>query len=458
MGKQPAVPPSIDSILERLRRSPERLGEVLLRVRSVPDGIAPGGKYRHWDTLRHLKPPEDLTSEEWWLAVKLARAPLQREIPLSDAEGRSFTYTMPDEALELVHYIDQHASGEMAMPDVITESESARRHFLVNSLIEEAIRSSQLEGATTSRAVAKDMIRTGRPPANRSEQMILNNYRALEFIREQVDSPLTSEVVLTLQRILTEGTLDNPDAAGRLQLPGEERVAVYDRHDGSLLHMPPPAEDLPSRMDAMCRFANGVESGRGFIHPVVRAILLHFWLAYDHPFEDGNGRTARALFYWAMKRQEYWLTEYLSISRILRKAPSRYTMAYLYSETDDRDTTYFVLYQLDVIRRAIEELRAYLRRKMEEVREVEALIRQSDEFNHRQLAVLAHALRHPHQRYTFDSHRRSHRVTYQTARTDLLNLRDRGLLQMTRSGKQFVFRPAENLIALVGRLSSDSAS
>jgi len=54
-------------------------------------------------------------------------------------------------------------------------------------------------------------------------------------------------------------------------------------------------------MEAMCAFVNGRDT-EPFIHPAIRAMILHFWLAYDHPFVDGNGRTARALFYWAMLR------------------------------------------------------------------------------------------------------------------------------------------------------------
>lgn len=61
-------------------------------------------------------------------------------------------------------------------------------------------------------------------------------------------------------------------------------------------------------MTAMCAFPNG-HLPDTFIHPAIRAIILHFWLGYDHPFVDGNGRTARALFYWAMLRQNYSLFE-----------------------------------------------------------------------------------------------------------------------------------------------------
>lgn len=96
------------------------------------------------------------------------------------------------------------------------------------------------------------------------------------------------------------------------------------------------------------------------MHPVIIAIVLHSWLAYDHPFVDGNGRTARAPFYWSMLSQGFWLVEFLSISSILRKAPATSSRSFLHAETDENDLTYFILYHLKVIRRAIDELRAYM--------------------------------------------------------------------------------------------------
>lgn len=193
-------------------------------------------------------------------------------------------------------------------------------------------------------------------------------------------------------------------------------------------------------MEALCEFANEPDDTEPFIHPVVRAILLHFWLAYDHPFEEGNGRTARALFYWYMRARGYWLVEYLSISRILAGAPAKYGRAFLYTETDGLDTTYFIVFQLEVIQRAIAELHAYLDRKVKEVREVERLMRTgSDGFNHRQLALLGHAIRTPGHGYTFHSHSASHGVTHETARSDLLPLVEEGLLERRRVGRRYVF-------------------
>jgi Fic family protein len=282
--------------------------------------------------------------------------------------------------------------------------------------------------------------------------MIFNNYRALQYMRDRMDDKLTPGTVLELQRILTDGTLEHPDAAGRLQRPDEERIAVVDRADGGVIHRPPPAEQLPERLQALCDFANEAENADRFIHPVIRAILLHFWLAYDHPFEDGNGRTARALFYWYLRARGYWLVEYLSISRILRRAPSEYARSFLLTETDERDTTYFIGYQLEVIQRAVEQLHTYLQAKIKDVRDVERLIKGSSHFNHRQLALLGNAIRTPDASYTFRTHAASHSVTHETARNDLIPLVDMGLLQRRRQGRQYTFTPPLNLPDLLQAL------
>ena len=412
-------------------------------------GHLSSAEYLHWDKLRHLPPPEDLTHEEWWLGLKMARGPILRQFPLISADERPFTFALPDVVLRLLHFVDQRSRGEIAMPEVVTADDQARQHYLVNSLMEEAIRSSQLEGATTSRRVAKELLQSGRPPANRSERMIVNNYHASQYVRDALGDRLTPETVLEMQRILTDGTLDNPDAAGRLQTLDDDRVAVFDRQSGDLIHQPPPADQLAGRLQRMCDFANEIEDDHSFIHPVVRSILIHFWLAYDHPFEDGNGRTARLLFYWSMRKHGSWLTEYLSISRILAQGPAKYGKSFLLTETDDLDATYFILFQLEVMARAIDELHRYLKRKVNEVRKVEQALRGAENLNHRQLALLSDAVRRPGKAYTFRSHAATHNVTEETARTDLMHLWRRDLLTRRKGGRRHIFEARPNLSELL---------
>lgn len=436
------IPPA-PTLDELLRRVPAGRTQAVIEARETL--VPAGGRYLHWEELRRRTPPAHFTLDEWWLAIKFSRFASLREIPLRDSAGSPFRIAMVDQVQEMVHQIDQRAAGRTAFPDVLTDPET-RDRYIVSSLIEESITSSQLEGASTTRKVAADMLRTGRPPADRSERMIMNNYEAIEFVRSIRDRPLTPEDVLGLHAVTTADTLEDPSAAGRLQRPDEQRVTVVDRGTQEVLHRPPPAAQLPQRLIDMCRFANGEIPANHFVHPVVRAIMLHFWLAYDHPFEDGNGRTARALFYWAMLNSGYWLFEYVSISAILRKAFAQYGRSYLYSESDERDATYFLIFQLEVILRSIDRLDEYLKAKITQIKAVESKLRNAARFNQRQLALLGHALRHPGAEYSIKSHERSHAVAYATARADLMTLaKARLLLQKRHDAKALVWVAPDDL-------------
>ncbi|MCV2461318.1 Fic family protein [Streptomyces sp. ICN988] len=436
--KKPSPPPDFRTLFHKvvIERS-DRLTEIL---KAIPAG--PSDPYLPWDKMRFKEPPAGLTREEWWLGVKFVRQQMQRTLPLMDKEGKAFTFALPDVLLKALEGINRDTSGQIAISEQVTNP-ATRDRYLVNSLIEEAINSSQLEGAATTRRVAKEMIRTGRSPRDRDERMILNNYEAMRFIGTIREERLTPDLIREIHRIVTKGTLSNPDAAGRFQLPGEDRIGVF-TDSGLELHQPPDAEHLPQRIQLLCDFANG-EIGDGYVPPVLRAITLHFMLGYEHPFEDGNGRTARAIFYWSMLSQGYWLTEFIVISAILKGAPSRYARSYLYAE-DENDLTYFYLYQIEVLQRAIKQLHQYLADKMSELRKLQETVSAAPSlFNPRQVAVLEHALKKPNANFTAKSHKNSHDVVYETARQDLMGLEKLGLLNRVRRGREFVWTPVGNL-------------
>ena len=449
--KKPLPPPDwVELTAGIAAENPQRMVDLF----SDGSAVDAKGRYLHWDQMRHRQPPDGLTLEEWWVGTAASRVKSARPLPFTGTDGNPFRFTNIDRIQEMVHRIDQQASGRIQTDEVVANVRS-RNRYLVSSLVEEAITSSLLEGAATTRRVAKELLRTGREPRGTSERMILNNYLAMRQAEELAVSsePLTPDHVLELHRIVTDRTLENESEAGRLQQPGEDRVFVD--WGGELLHRPPAAAELPVRLKRFCAFANG-EVGEGFLHPVVRAVLLHFWIGYDHPFADGNGRTARALFYWSMLRSGYWLAEYISISSILRRGLREYVMSYLHAETDSNDVTYFVMHQLEVLERAIEELRAHLARRVSEVAEVERLLRGVSSLNHRQLAVIGEALRDPDAYFTIAGHERLHRVAYQSARTDLLGLEELGVLRRVQSGKKFEFWPVEDLSDRLRALAAES--
>jgi len=329
---------------------------------------------------------------------------LYKEVPLLDKTDKPFQYCILDPIPEILHQVDQGAGGYIHIPEQITNPQMRDRYY-ISSLIQEAITSSQLEGAATTRKAAKEMIQTGRRPSDRSEQMILNNFTTMQRIGKLKTETLSKELIFEIHRLVTEKTLDDASAAGRFRRTNEKRI-VGDMYN-EIFHEPPPEEQLENRITTMCDFANEKIS-TGFIHPVIRSIILHFWLVYDHPFVDGNGRTARALFYWSMLHYGFWLFEFVSISQIIRNAPAKYGRAFLYTETDDNDMTYFIIYHLEVIKRAIKELHEYIKRKTDRLQLIERELRGVSELNHRQRALVSHALRHPYQQYTIKSHQRSH--------------------------------------------------
>jgi Fic family protein len=432
----PATPPvNWQDILQRVQS--EKFEKFFHAARQEP----PQG-YPHWDQLRRFPNiPEGLTHEEWWAVIKFKRSSDLRSFPLTDKKGKKFRFYLPDTLYQELHEIDRGAGNLLTASGPIVNPQT-RDQYLFSSLINEAITSSQLEGAVTTRAVAKEMIRTGRKPKDRSERMILNNYATMQRIREVQKEKFSKELLFTLHRIVTEGTLEKEDAAGRFRTATED--ARVEDENGEVFHDPPSANELDARTQAMCDFANGL-SPKYFVHPVVRAILLHFWLAYDHPFVDGNGRTARALFYWSMLHSEYWLFEFISISEVILRSSKAYCLAFVYSETDDNDANYFVVHQLNVIKKAIEGLLAYIARKSAELSESERLLRDWSDLNHRQIAIVSHALRHPGMIYTVEGHQRSHGTAYETARQDLLDLVKRELFVKSKRGKTMVFRASPTL-------------
>jgi len=437
--KIPEAPPPTSETLNRIIE--EKDSKKLVRI--LGSNIGPTddkGRYHHWEKLKHLPPPEGFSSEEYWFATRSARQKIFKKLPLEDKNGNPFFFCMPDSLQKELHWLDQNAAGSITMNKPITNPHT-RDTYLVSSLIEESISSSQLEGASTTRDVAKEMLRQGREPKDHSEKMIFNNYKAMMVIRDYKDEELTPSLILHLHEILSNGTLDDPSKAGKYR-DGSDDIHVVDSSESAVLHTPPKSEFLPNRVQKICDFANNSLENE-FIHPVIKAITLHFMIGYDHPFIDGNGRTARALFYWAMAKHGYWLIEFVSISSIIKQAPVKYGKAYLHTETDENDLTYFLIHQMDVITKAVSSLHEYLGRKANEIEEAEKLLDNSKamgQLNHRQLSLLKHALKNPNAIYRIHEHQVSHAISYQTARTDLLKMSDKlNLLRKRKYGNSFVF-------------------
>lgn len=446
--KMTETPPDFSSLLRNIAGS-RRIFDVLPDI-SGNQQVDAG--YFHWEELRRRTPPNDLTTEEWWCAIKLGRHAQKRKLPIPYGENGFFWWTMADSLIQRLHEIDIR-SGVVVRNDSRPLVEYTARHSRETSPLFESVMSSQLEGSPTTWADAREMIRTGRKPRDVGERMTLNNFRAMREIVRTHDAPLTPRFILELHGILTEDTLEKHDAAGRYRTDGEN-VRVADG-EGTVFHTPPPASRLPGDMEKLCAFANGALETGSYMPDIVRAILLHFWIGYEHPFVDGNGRTARAIMYWSLLRSGYRLFEYVSISNILKRSPSKYVRAFTYAETDEGDATYFLLHQTEAILRALDEFKAYAERKARETENAELALANSG-LTLRQRTIAAYAMRHPGKPVFIADGQRLCGVSYATARIDLMALERLGFVEMRKEGHSFAYYPVSGIgEGIMGRSIAD---
>lgn len=399
-------------------------------------------KYYYWSEIKYRIPAGiKVSPEEVWAYIKLVRRGNQKLIPMFDKDNKPFTYWVTDWLHRELSQVDKWSGGTITTnyPGGLP----SRERYIISSLMDEAIASSQLEGATTEYRVAKEMLRTGRKPKNEDEQMIFNNWKAMQFIREHTKDNVGVEMLCEIQSILTQDTLDDPQKAGKLRETDDDIVVKY---RDEIVHEPPPADTLKARMEKLCAFANEDSDGR-WIHPVIKGAMLHFWIGYDHPFCDGNGRTARALMYWYLLNRGYWIFQYLSISKHFVRAPGQYVRAYCYTENDENDLTYFLVYNLSAIRYALQELRRYLERKTAEIMNADQLLRSFPGFNRRQKALIYDAIQHPGRSYAIKAHKNTHGIAYDTARRDMLDLVKKKFLLQSREGRKLlIFHPVDRLM------------
>lgn len=375
--------------------------------------------YEYWSSLKYKAKAQNISPQEAWELIKASR--LNNRINVWPKYGIHLCLT--NKMQQICHELDMNFGGSWGSNTLFPKE--SKKQYLVSSLMEEAISSSQMEGAATTRKVAKEMLRKKMAPKDKSQQMIYNNYQTIQFIVDNKNKPLTPELLLAVHVLMTEGTLENADDAGRFR--NNDNVVVANGITNEVVHIPPTHLEIPDFLTHLCAFFNDTDESKIFIHPIIRGIIIHFMLAYMHPFVDGNGRTARALFYWYMLKKGYWLTEYLSISRIIIRSKNTYEKTFQYTEADGNDMGYFVAYNLRVLNLAFKELQLYISRKSAIKNRAGQFLRIGN-INERQAEIVQTYFDNPQTMLTVKDVQIKFGITPTTAKNDLIKLVDMGLL------------------------------
>lgn len=377
-------------------------------------------QYQYWSEVKYRAVPGKYSARELWACVKLSRM-FAKTIGIGQYR---FTLYVTDHMQQLCHDFDMNLGGYLGTQSFIPDADKNR--YLVSSNMEEAIASSQMEGAATTRRIAKEMLRKSVSPRTRSEQMIHNNYETIRYILAHKDENLTQEAMLHIHRSMTYKTLE--DSADEGHFRTDNNVVVEDGITHETIHTPPDCSEIETLVETVCRFFNEDNFDGVFIHPIIKGIIIHFLIAFIHPFTDGNGRTARAVFYWYMLRRGYWLTEYLSISRIIARSKRQYEKAYLYTECDGNDLGYFIAYHLRAIRLAYDELRQYIQRKIDEKQQTSDFLKLGN-INARQAQIIKWYNDSPNISFSAKEIQIRMHISYPTAKGDMDGLVEAGFLE-----------------------------
>jgi Fic family protein len=401
--------------------------------------------YLPWEKVMYRTPPKGMSIGEAWQIARMIRKSGATKSPITNVDGYYFTYKKLSIFDEILHKIDLQLGGEFL---VNKHNSEERQKYLTRGVIEEAIASSQLEGASTTRKYAKSMIAENKKPKNKSEWMIYNNYKTMSLIDEEYkDQPLSVAVLLELHAMLTEKTMESDEEVGQFRKPEDDINVIY---EGKIAYKTPPTKFVDEQLKELIDYAN---DSKTFVHPVLKACILHFWIGYLHPFTDGNGRLARALFYWYLLKRGYWAVAYIPVSMVLKTAKRQYTYAYIYAEQDQNDLTYFLDFHLRKLQTSLLEFGTYVDKQKAENRLIEESLKDTIKINDRQKQLLYYLLSNPDVSSTELSHRTTNGIARNTARSDIKNLVKEGLLESQLDGKVLRYTPSDKLLGLLNKKS-----
>lgn len=282
-------------------------------------------------------------------------------------------------------------------------------------------------------------------PANKDEQMILNNYKALEYVLENLHRRIDENVIQDIYRIVTSNTLDRSDIVEKYRT---DKVFIWDERNQEVIYEAPNHLMLENLMKNLVNFINDENDG---IHPIIKAAIIHFNFVYIHPFFDGNGRTARALFFMYLLKNGFSYFKFFSISSIIQEERSKYYKAIKDVEDHDGDLTYFISYIADMIRKAIDMTWVLFKKEFAYKIFKNKLAEKNTYISERIDRALKYYLKSNVTLVTIEEHRKKYNTSYETARMDLNKLSSLGVFERTKQGKLFVYK-ANNLDVILRNL------
>lgn len=383
------------------------------------------------ETLYRIQNEYLQSGTDIWGDIQRKRKSMSREVPLKDQNGNNFWFLIPpfiDEVIHDIDFIAKEKIDELATKEI-------QSNLILESILDEAFYSSVIEGAFSTKKRTKELVEK-KNPSNKSEKMILNNHNALMYILESLHQNLNEDIFITLHKIITDGTLEEDEISEKYR-----NDFVYVWADNAVktepIYVAPPHNEVQPMMDDLFKFIN---SNKPFIHPVVKACIIHFYIAYVHPFFDGNGRIARAFTYMYLLKNKYEFFKFFSISNVVNKKKNKYYKAIKDTEDYHSDLTYFIITYTEMTKDSIYEVIEKLMKELKHESLMQTLVNDEVFLNDRQTKYINYMKRKDNNITTIDNYQKRMKVAYETARRDLTELAELGLFKKVKKGKKYIFK------------------
>ena len=192
-------------------------------------------EYYPWEKLKYMEIPSEFNSpEELYFLISYLRK--GNATPVKSMSWEYFTMNIPPFVQKLLSDLDRKW---IELQSDLNFSQSEKNYLSQEWIIEEAISSSQIEWAQTTANQAKEIIMRNREPKNKHEIMIVNNYKAMLFITNEVkDLALSERLLLDLQGIVTQNTLEDEWKSWRYRTD-EDNIVVMNGVTWEIYHRPP---------------------------------------------------------------------------------------------------------------------------------------------------------------------------------------------------------------------------
>lgn len=161
-----------------------------------------------------------------------------------------------------------------------------------NSKKKSSYASNKIEGNPLTESQANEaMERDAHKHFLKPEQEVRNYFLTLNLLEDKLKKnvPFSKELILEVQAMVQSGA--SKEKIGlRGAMPPGVLFAVYDSETGAAEYIPPEHSEIPGLLDELVEYVNTTDD-----HPLIVAAIVHYQLVTIHPFEDGNGRTARLM-------------------------------------------------------------------------------------------------------------------------------------------------------------------